>query len=77
MMWGVMIIMMVILLLVTLSIPVDHEAIDGGVVYDDYVHGLVTASVALWLRRPPRDRKTRGSNPACGGIFPGRVIPVT
>ena len=36
-----------------------------------------TASLAWWLRRPPRERKIRGSNPACDGIFPGRVIPVT
>ena len=26
---------------------------------------------------PARQRKIRGSNPACDGIFPGRVIPVT
>ena len=36
-----------------------------------------TASLALWLRRPPRAPKFRGSNPACDGIFPGRIIPVT
>ena len=30
-----------------------------------------TASLALWLRRPLRERKIRGSNPACDGIFPG------
>ena len=36
-----------------------------------------TASLALWLRRPPWERKVWGSNPACEGIFPGRVIPVT
>ena len=31
-----------------------------------------TASVAEWLRRPPRERKIQGSNPpACAGIFPG------
>ena len=29
------------------------------------------ASLALWLRRPPRERKIRGSDPACDGIFPG------
>ena len=35
-----------------------------------------TVSVAEWLRRPPRERKTRGSNPAFSvGSFPGRVIP--
>ena len=29
-------------------------------------------------RRPPRERRIRGSNPACAvGNFPGRVIPVT
>ena len=36
------------------------------------------ASLAQWLRRPPRERKIPGSNPACDGIFLGsRVIPVT
>ena len=33
--------------------------------------------MAWWLRRPPRERKIQGSNPACDGIFPGRVILVT
>ena len=32
---------------------------------------LVTPSLATRLRRPPRERKIPGSNPACGGIFPG------
>ena len=27
---------------------------------------LCTAVLAWWLRRPPRERKIRGSNPACG-----------
>ena len=36
-----------------------------------------TSSLAWWLRRRPRERKILGSNPACDGIFPGRVIPVT
>ena len=30
-----------------------------------------TASLAEWLRRPPRERKIPGWNPACAGIFPG------
>ena len=30
-----------------------------------------TASLAKWLRRPPRERKAPGSNPACAGIFSG------
>ena len=30
-----------------------------------------TASLAKWLRRPPRERKIPGSNPTCDGIFPG------
>ena len=30
-----------------------------------------TASLALWLRRQPRERKIRGSDPACDGIFSG------
>ena len=33
--------------------------------------------VGLVVRRPPRARKIPGSNPACAGIFGGRVIPVT
>ena len=28
-----------------------------------------TASLVLWLRRPPRERKIRCSNPTCDGIF--------
>ena len=38
---------------------------------------VVTASFTLWLRRPPSERQIRGSNPACAGIFQGRVMPVT
>ena len=34
---------------------------------DDHFDG--TASLAEWLRPPPRERKIRGSNPACVGIF--------
>ena len=30
-----------------------------------------TASLAKWLRRPPRERKIPGSNPARAGIFSG------
>ena len=30
-----------------------------------------TASLAQWLRRPPRERKISGSNPACAEIFSG------
>ena len=37
------------------------------------VHRLV----GLVVRRPPRERKVPGSNPACAGFFRGRVIPVT
>ena len=36
-----------------------------------------TVSLALWLTRPPRERQTQGSIPACAGIFRGQVIPVT
>ena len=39
---------------------------------------IITASLAQWLRHPPRERKIPGSNPACAGIFfGGRVVPVT
>ena len=31
---------------------------------------FVNRLVGLWLRRPPRERKIPGSNPACAGIFP-------
>ena len=34
-------------------------------------YSLLTASLAWWLRRPPRERKVPGSNPACAGIFSG------
>ena len=30
-----------------------------------------TASLALWLRHPPRELKITGLNPACAGIFSG------
>ena len=30
-----------------------------------------TASLAKWLRRPPREGNTPGSNPACAEVFPG------
>ena len=30
-----------------------------------------TASLDYWLRRPPRERKIPGSNPACAGNFSG------
>ena len=30
-----------------------------------------TASLAEWLRRPPRERKIPGSNLACAGFFSG------
>ena len=32
---------------------------------------LPAASLAWWLRCPPRERKIPGSNPACVGIFSG------
>ena len=39
---------------------------------------MTAASLAQWLRRPPRERKIRGSiPPRAVSIFPGRVIPVT
>ena len=34
-------------------------------------HHDETASLAKWLRRPPRERKIPGSNPASAGIFSG------
>ena len=34
-------------------------------------HNCLTASLALWLRRPPRERKVPCSNPASAGIFSG------
>ena len=49
---------------------VRKELTAGGTGYDDRLFGLV-------VRRPPREWKTPGSNPACAGIFRGRVIPVT
>ena len=32
---------------------------------------MCTASLAKWLRRPPRDWKILGSNPVCARIFSG------
>ena len=40
----------------------------------DSVHSIslwFTDSLAQWSRRPPRERKIPGSNPACAGIFSG------
>ena len=36
-----------------------------------------TASLAKWLRHPSWKQKVWSLNPACDGIFPGQVIPVT
>ena len=38
---------------------------------------LCNALMAWWLRHPPREQKTQGSNPVCDRIFLDRVIPVT
>ena len=47
-------------------------------VSSSFPHSLLsTASLAKWLRRPPRKRKVRTLNPSCDRIFQGRVIPVT
>ena len=35
------------------------------------LHAPLTTSLAEWVRRPPRERKVPGSNPACAGIFSG------
>ena len=43
-------------------------SVAGGCVLD---WGEYTASLAEWLRRPPRERKIPASNPACAEIFPG------
>ena len=32
---------------------------------------MITDTLALWLRRPPRERKIPGSNPDCAGLFQG------
>ena len=46
---------------------------DEGVMRTQLVYSapVATASLAQWLRRPPRERKIPGSNPACDGIFSG------
>ena len=41
------------------------------------LHMCETTSFSKWLRCLPQERKIWGSNPACAGIFPGQVIPVT
>ena len=38
---------------------------------------VIDRLVGLVVRRPPRERKIPGSNPACDGTFRGRVILVT
>ena len=37
----------------------------------DRLVGLVVKALAQWLRRPPREWKIPGSNPACAEIFLG------
>ena len=45
---------------------------------DEIFLGCSSASSSAYTRIcPPRERKIRGSIPACAEIFPGRVIPVT
>ena len=39
--------------------------------FHDCASSAVTASLAKWLRRPPRERKVPGSNPVSAGIFSG------
>ena len=39
----------------------------SGAVYSSNIYRLV----GLVVRRPPRERKIPGSNPACAGIFSG------
>ena len=41
------------------------------VLHIGWLLSIVTASLASWLRRPSRERKIPGSNPACTGIFSG------
>ena len=51
------------------------EYISLTVPYDELLEYLpiffFTASLAEWFRRPPRERKILGSNPAFTGIFSG------
>ena len=46
-------------------------------VFSSQLSAVIDRLVGLVVRRPPRERKVPGSNPACAGIFRGRVIPVT
>ena len=43
----------------------------GGVGEEHWVLPSLDRLVGLVVRRPPRERKTPGSNPACAGIFLG------
>ena len=45
-------------------------SVPGGFVLKMCVYPCVSAP-SKWLRRPPRERKVPGSNPACDGIFSG------
>ena len=42
-----------------------------------HLAGLVVKASASGVRGGGGERKIRDSIPACDGIFPGRVIPVT
>ena len=48
-----------------------------GVDNDTFFSMTAQSSNLIWLKRLPQEPKVWGSNPACDGIFPGRVIPVT
>ena len=39
--------------------------------YNRYFPAAIDRLVGLVVRRPPRERKIPGSNPACAGIFSG------
>ena len=54
-----------------------EEGIRGSVLTWASPLPMVDHLAGLVVKRPPREQKIQGSNPACDGIFPGRVIPVT
>ena len=54
----------------------EHDCLDTRCFWVSYMHVFcifvfADRLVGLVVRRPPRERKVPGSNPACAGIFSG------
>ena len=59
----------VLFLILILAVKLDVLCSFGTSFFSRWLLPWHTTSLAKWLRRPPRKRKVRSSNPACDGIF--------